>query len=204
MAKVNLLGLLTLIVVIISLALMISVYHKVGKLMPSDKQESSGSSLEALVDEIRALEEVDAELKLLTPRLTLLTQEVVTQAVAAQIAIFEGASAGEILVEYPGLTLVYDPKTNSVVNMERAAQLPQDFLSRLVAHQEMQAYAQAQPLQVIIVNEETLPGLQQQLQGLTEANLGHFIIVYQDRLVVYDYTNDRIMLNEALQQQTGQ
>lgn len=75
-----------------------------------------------------------------------------------------------------------------------------DFLRKLTAHSEMKAYVGAAPLNVLQVNSNNIANLQTQINGLDQSYIGSFIIQYTDRIVVYDYSNDKIRGTVSLQQ----
>ena len=76
-----------------------------------------------------------------------------------------------------------------------------DFLKKLTSHNEMKNYASITPLNIIQVNNNNLANLQAQMDGLDVSYIGNFIVRYQDKIVVYDYDNDKIRGNVNLQQQ---
>jgi len=76
----------------------------------------------------------------------------------------------------------------------------EDFLSRLTAHPEAQAYVGVSPLNVIQINNNNLPNLQTQITGLDTSYLGSFLVQYTDAIVVYDYDNDAVRGTVSLQQ----
>ncbi|HLC60559.1 MAG TPA: hypothetical protein VJJ52_03950 [Candidatus Nanoarchaeia archaeon] len=79
------------------------------------------------------------------------------------------------------------------------------FLKKLTAHAEMKAYVGAAPLNIVQINGNNLANLQSQISGLDQSYVGNFIIQYTDRIIVYDYNNDKIKGSVSLQQaQQGQ
>ena len=75
-----------------------------------------------------------------------------------------------------------------------------DFLKKLTSHSEMKGYVGVAPLNIIQVNNNNLGNLQSQINGLDASYIGNFIVQYTDRVVVYDYDNDRIRGTVSLQQ----
>jgi hypothetical protein len=89
---------------------------------------------------------------------------------------------------------------DTVLDSIRFEAVPQDLLLKLTAHDEMQAYKEVDPFNMVIVKQDNLQALQQQIGGLDETHIGAFIISYPDnRVVMYDYVNDAILVNNVLQ-----
>ena len=76
-----------------------------------------------------------------------------------------------------------------------------DFLQKLTAHAEVKNYAGVSPSNVIQVNNNNFANLQTQISGLDISYIGSFIVQYSDRIVIYDYDNDKVRGSVALQQQ---
>lgn len=93
-------------------------------------------------------------------------------------------------------------KTNQITGAAVAQQAIsiEDFLSKLTAHPEAQAYVGISPLNVIQINSNNLPNLQAQIAGLDISYLGSFLVQYTDAIVVYDYNNDAVRGAVRLQQ----
>ncbi len=92
-------------------------------------------------------------------------------------------------------------KTNQITGAAVAQTISiEDFLSRLTAHPEAQAYVGISPLNVIQISSNNLPNLQTQIAGLDTSYLGSFLVQYTDAIVVYDYNKDVVRGTVALQQ----
>ncbi len=76
-----------------------------------------------------------------------------------------------------------------------------DFLAKLTAHEEMKSYAGVAPLNIVQVNNNNFASLQSQINGLDTSYVGKFLVQYSDRVVVYDYENDKIAGSINLAQQ---
>jgi len=74
-----------------------------------------------------------------------------------------------------------------------------DFLKKLTSHDEMKSYAGTNPINVVQINSNNFASLQSQLSGLDTSYIGSFIVQYPDKLVVYDYDNDKIKGTVSLQ-----
>lgn len=68
-----------------------------------------------------------------------------------------------------------------------------DFLKKLTAHDEMKAYVGVAPLNIIEINQNNIANLQAQINGLDASYIGDFIVQYTDKIVIYDYNNDKIV-----------
>jgi hypothetical protein len=77
-----------------------------------------------------------------------------------------------------------------------------EFIEKLSSHPEMKNYAGVDPLNILQINNNNYPNLQAQIRGLNVSHIGNFIVQYNDRLVIYDYNNDKITGGADLQQQT--
>jgi len=75
-----------------------------------------------------------------------------------------------------------------------------DFLQKVVAHSEMKGYVGVAPLNIIQVNNNNFANLRAQINGLDQSYIGSFIVQYTDKIVIYDYDNDKIMGTVSLQQ----
>ena len=74
-----------------------------------------------------------------------------------------------------------------------------DFLKKLTAHNEMKGYVGVAPLNVIQINTNNIGNLQAQISGLDTSYVGNFIVQYTDRIIVYDYDNDKLKGSVSLQ-----
>ena len=79
-----------------------------------------------------------------------------------------------------------------------------DFLKKLTSHNEMKSYVGTAPLNIIQINNNNFANLQAQISGMDISYIGNFIVQYTDRIVVYDYGNDKIRGTVSLQQQLPQ
>ncbi len=75
-----------------------------------------------------------------------------------------------------------------------------DFLKKLTAHNEMKSYVGVSPLNLIQINNNNFGNLQSQIGGLDISYVGSFIVQYTDRIIIYDYDNDKIRGSVNLQQ----
>ena len=129
------------------------------------------------------------------PRITVLDQIFLDQAKAGNLAFFDKAKPGDYFLEFAGgLSIIYDPKDDKVINSLRLEPAPADLLDKLTAHANLASYKGVTP-QIIKINSENVDQLRQQIAALTSQHIGQYILNYPDRLVVYDYDKDTISLN---------
>ena len=74
-----------------------------------------------------------------------------------------------------------------------------DFLNKLISHPETKNYVGVSPLNIVQITSNNLPNLQSQISGLDTSYFGNFIVQYSDKIVIYDYANDRIKGAVSLQ-----
>ena len=77
-----------------------------------------------------------------------------------------------------------------------------DFLKKLISHEEMKPYIGSSPLNIVQINSNNFASLQSQISGLDGSYIGNFIVQYRDGIVLYDYENDKVKGTLAFQQQT--
>jgi len=105
---------------------------------------------------------------------------------------------GNFVVQYADRVAVYDYDRDVIkgaVNLQKPqqAQLPADFISKLNKHTEMQGLQEQQPAGGQL-DEASLNTLKQQFPDVyANAKAGDFLLRYQTKLIIYDYTNDKIM-----------
>lgn len=75
-----------------------------------------------------------------------------------------------------------------------------DFLKKLTSHNEMKGYVGVAPLNIVQINNNNFANLQSQINGLDASFIGNFIIQYTDRIVIYDYDNNKLKGTVSLQQ----
>ncbi|GAG06191.1 unnamed protein product, partial [marine sediment metagenome] len=105
---------------------------------------------------------------------------------------------GNYIISYQDLVILYDYTKDLVVDSIRFEFVPQDLLLKLTAHEEMEEYRDVRPLNIIVVKQDNLQTLQQQIGGLDESYIGSYIISYTEKIVIYDYINDKVLINQAL------
>ncbi|MAG08536.1 hypothetical protein CMO89_03615 [Candidatus Woesearchaeota archaeon] len=117
-----------------------------------------------------------------------------------QINGLDETQIGNYIVSYEDLVILYDYTNDMILDSIMFETVPQDLLTKLTAHEEMEQYKDVKPFNMVIVKQENLAVLQQQIADIDESYIGSFIITYPDnRLVMYNYAADAILLNQVLQ-----
>ncbi|MFH1316054.1 MAG: hypothetical protein ABII01_00890 [Candidatus Woesearchaeota archaeon] len=127
------------------------------------------------------------------PRITFLSDDIAANLKVSDPDFFGKAQEGNLILEFSNKTVLYDPINNTIVNMLDFDVIPSDFFEKLVAHQEISGYTDQTP-QVIKINDITLPGLQQQIPQLNQNYLGKYMLIFDDKIFIYDYLKDVISL----------
>lgn len=96
-----------------------------------------------------------------------------------------------IISSYTLYELKFSDNTDKTISLN-------DFLQKLTSNQELANYKGISPQNIITIDESNLPGLQTQIVGLDSSHIGKFIVQYDDRIVLYDYDNNNILLNEQV------
>mgnify|MGYP001593706795 CR=1 FL=1 len=73
--------------------------------------------------------------------------------------------------------------------------LLEDLLNKLTTHPELKQYKNIKPVNVIQVTSQNLNELSTGIPGLDQSYIGNIVVVFDDRLAVYDYNNDIIKVN---------
>lgn len=100
-------------------------------------------------------------------------------------------------------TALYEIKKITQPQQEQGIAIEQ-FLAKLIAHDELKNYQNIPPLNIIQVNNANLANLQAQITGLNASFIGSYIVQYTDRLIIYNLETDRISTNIPLQTQQQQ
>ena len=102
------------------------------------------------------------------------------------------------------ITLGISIYTLNEVRTFKSAIFPQtvsldQFLNKLTAHEELTDYKDIPPLNIIRIDNTNLANLQAQIAGLDTSFIGKYIVMYTNRMVIYDFDNDVIAGNVASQ-----
>lgn len=149
--------------------------------------KSSGDSIMNLHDKITSHSEM-AEYKTESPRITYLSENFLS---TLNTTFFEKAKAGDYLVEYVGVSALYRPTTDEILNVDKIIRLPEDFDEKLYSHEQISNFKDLNA-EVLKISTQNIETLKQQLIGLDESYLGKYIVNYGTFILVYDYDNDTI------------
>lgn len=114
---------------------------------------------------------------------------------------------GDYLLQYADRLIIYDYnndniKANMILQAQQQQQtgLPPDFQEKLLAHPELNGADQT-TVQGGAIDQASLQQLQQNFPDIyANAKVGDFLLRYSDRLIVYDYNQDRIVVAVPLEQ----
>lgn len=115
----------------------------------------------------------------------------------AQIKGIDMSYAGNFIVQYTDRIVIYDYDNDIVrgtISLQaQQPQLPADFLTKLHKHPELQALQSQQPIGGQL-DQASLNTLKQQFPDVyANAKVGDFLLRYPTKLVIYDYSQDRIV-----------
>ena len=113
----------------------------------------------------------------------------------SQINGLDVSYMGNFLVQYSDRVVVYDYDKDAIkgsFNLQ-APQLPADFTSKLYKHSETSGLQNQQPTGGQL-DANSLNTLKQQFPDVYKnTKVGDYLLRYQTRLVIYDYTADKIV-----------
>ncbi len=116
----------------------------------------------------------------------------------SQISGIDVSYIDSFIVQYTDRIVIYDYdnnniKGNVVLQQPQQAQLPADFFTKLNRHTELQGLQSQQPIGGQL-DEASLNTLRQQFPDVyANAKIGDFLLRYQAKLIIYDYSQDRIV-----------
>ena len=127
------------------------------------------------------------------PTITQLTADQIAQGKQANAQLFANAKAGDYLLQWADLVLIYDYNADKIVATFKPQTAPADFLTKLTAHTELSSYAGETP-RVSIITQDALPQLKQQFPNLySNAKAGDYVVRYTGKLVIYNYESNKIV-----------
>jgi len=107
---------------------------------------------------------------------------------------FKDAKVGDYFLTYPGLILIYDYESGRIVNMVEQEMAPEDLVAKLLAHAELEGYANASVPLITRLDDQTLSAAQANNPAFFgQARSGDYLVDWNDLSVIYDYGNDRIV-----------
>lgn len=116
----------------------------------------------------------------------------------SQISGLNTSYINNFLVQYTNGIVIYDydnDKIKGTVNLQNTqqAQLPADFVAKLYKHPEMAGLQNQQPVGGQL-DAASLATLKQQFSDVyANAKVGDFLLRYQTKLIIYDYSQDKIV-----------
>jgi hypothetical protein len=118
----------------------------------------------------------------------------------AQIGNLDTSFLGSFLVQYKDFIVVYNYLNDTVKGtIDLRPLFPQDFFEKLLKHPELKAYQSQQPSGGGVLDQTTLDTIKQQQPDIfRNAQVGQYLVIYQDRVFVVDYEKDRIVVNSKL------
>ena len=114
----------------------------------------------------------------------------------SQISGLNISHIGDFLVQYTNMIVIYDYDRDVIkgsINLQQPIQLPADFFTKLNKHTEMKGLQNEQPIGGKL-DESSLNALKQQFPDVyAKAKVGDYVLRYQTKLVIYDFTKDKIV-----------
>ncbi len=116
----------------------------------------------------------------------------------AQISGLDISYIGNFIVQYTDRIVVYDYdkdtiRGNVALQQPQQGQLPNDFFIKLHKHPELQGLQNEQPVGGRL-DEDSLSNLKQQFPDVyANAKVGDFLLRYKTKLIIYDYSQDKII-----------
>ncbi|MBI2649861.1 hypothetical protein HYX04_00945 [Candidatus Woesearchaeota archaeon] len=116
----------------------------------------------------------------------------------AQISGLDQSYVGNFIVQYTDRIAIYDYDNNKVrgtvgLQQPQQAQLPADFFTKLNSHAELKGLQSQQPIGGQL-DSASLDTLKQQFPEVyANAKTGDYLLRYQTKLIIYDYSADKIV-----------
>lgn len=129
------------------------------------------------------------------PRITRLNQVTINTLLANNLTFYQNAKEGDYLLEYLGMTVIYDFDKDKIVNLFEQERAPDDLDDKLFAHPEAADHQD-------VVQLARITKLDDQFLSTAKANnatffdnarSGDYLFEWDDLVLIYDYENDRIV-----------
>lgn len=121
----------------------------------------------------------------------------------AQINGLDTSFIGSYIVQYTDRLFIYNLESDKImanIPLETQPPMPNDLFTKLLQHPELKGTEQSTPRGGLL-DEESLQALKQQLPDVyKDAQAGDYLFRYPDRLVIYNYQQDKIINAVSLQQ----
>lgn len=191
-------GYIILIICIISLVVSSSTLYEIKKITQPEQR----ITMDKFLAKLTAHNEL-ADYKNLPPLNVIRIDNTNLANLQAQINGLDASFIGSYIVQYTDRLIIYNLETDQIasnIQLQTQQQMPQDFFTKLLQHPELQGVGQTQP-QGGILDEASLTALKQQLPDIYKgAQVGDYLLRYTDRLIIYNYQQDRIVNAVPLQQ----
>ncbi len=120
----------------------------------------------------------------------------------AQINGLDISFIGNYLIQYSDRLLIYDFEADEItadIPLQTQQQMPPDFFTKLLQHPELEGLEQVQP-QGKILDAASLEALKQQFPDIyKDAHAGEYVLIYPNKLIIYNYQQDRIVNSAIIQ-----
>ncbi|MBL7147553.1 MAG: hypothetical protein ISS82_01890 [Nanoarchaeota archaeon] len=196
----DIIGYLILIICIISLGVSSYTLYELKKPTQSSQQ---GIAIEQFLAKLTAHDEL-SDYRNIPPLNVVRIDNTNLANLQAQIDGLDSSFIGSYVVQYTGRLLIYNFETDKImanvpIQPQQQQQLPQDFFTKLFQHPEIKGVEQIAP-QGGILDQASLQSLKQQLPDVyKDAQVGDYLLRYPDRLIIYNYQQDKIVNKVNLQ-----
>ena len=191
-------GYIILIICIISLVVSSTALYEIKKIT----QPAQGIAMDQFLAKLTAHSEL-ANYKTIPPLNVIKIDNANLANLQAQINGLDASFIGSYIVQYTDRLIIYNLETDQITSnipVQTQQQMPQDLFTKLLQHPELQGVGQTAP-QGGILDQASLDSLKQQLPDVyKDAQVGDYLLRYTDRLVIYNYQQDRIVNAIAIQQ----
>ena len=191
-------GYIILIICIISLVVSSSALYEIKKITQPEQR----ITMEQFLAKLTAHDEL-ADYKTIPPLNVIRIDNTNLANLQAQINGLDASFIGSYVIQYTDRLIIYNLETDKIstnIQLQTQQQMPQEFFTKLLQHPELQGVGQTQP-QGGILDEASLAALKQQLPDVyKDAQVGDYLLRYTDRLILYNYQQDRIVNAVPLQQ----
>ena len=122
----------------------------------------------------------------------------------SQIKNIDVSFIGDFIIQYQDRLVVYNYLNDTIkgtVNVQPP--LPADFFTKLNKHFEMKDLQNEQPIGGGKIDTQALATLKQQSPDVYKsAKVGDYLLQYSNKLIIYDYDNDKIVNSVSIKAQS--
>jgi len=128
------------------------------------------------------------------PRISMLDQVSISTLLANNLTFYLDAKEGDYLLEYPGMTMIYDFKKDNIVNFFEQERAPEDLGDKMFAHEEAADHANIPILGMTKLDDVFLNTAKaNNATFFQNARSGDYMVEWDDLVLIYDYVNDRVV-----------